>query len=1012
MYVEKYHHTYCDKYGNTYRISLRQLDYEGPAFEVEAAATPWTVERENASNLKIGGVFPTRATAVFIGEGAFTLQELYSGQEDTYQLVRLKNGVINWIGFVVPDGFVENGWDQERPYLTVKATDNLSLLKGVPFTDIYGENYGNDGDNIKSFLWVIKEALKKTGILLPIRTLVDLKSIAQATAAIQEQRVGSFINEMVVYFTGDQQGAIDFLSRVPPGAKMSLTYPDNTTEKFTVINSNLAYVGGQARSVFVETTPNYTRNGISNVRIEIESEPQASPDDTDPLDLTDHDVRVWIRDTNVEGKSYYEVRGGALNTYDILAYIASQWNVAIYQNEGRWEVKRINVDKVDAGDYRWFNYTADGVFLGRIQYGVDTLIPCKSDDIKYRIFGSTLGMDRVLKNAIVNYRFKYRQGGDSLVNMIVNGDLDVPYTPLPRGWVKVLVDDLSSPYGPSDLIPIASGLPSGKARGAIVYNRSNMRTYSNLTDLSEVSVNKGDKLYISWYEQARGLGPLRRGQDVAGVYGISVFEKREHAVASGIKGGLAGGRGSRVETGKVFELINNETYIRSQPRPQDSLVSATLGGSWRDTSEGESETWRFVVPHRVTDTNTSDEWIKVELEVDEVPTNGFLKFEILGAAVFGGSGIISPITWTRYYHSRAKIIFPGAGRGAGEGSIYFFPSNGQYAGVHLAVTGFEASRAVDPDNEIVPQIDPFMYPDVQAQLERKFTDTIEEIEVLTGDDYGQYAEDRLSGMLYNGGRTTMWDTWDNRYGWSRQGLITAKSIMEMYYKPSRVLNCEVYSPNITWNTRFLFEELPGLRFVILRGEIGGINESFRGTLTEVNDDTQPPLPPGGNDGGNTVVPRWEGTGVTRCKKDESGANTGIIELVERDVNPASATHGQERWVDGGENLESCPIGQGYEILWGEQAVLNIPDLRFYPYSKFGDNFTVSFNGDDSNKILRLLHKADLGQVQQILYSDDENSLGTWSYDPDVIYLGEVYKSLKLEYLVGTFTNLNVTFVIN
>src|SRR5690606_22943311 len=120
-------------------------------------------------------------------------------------------------------------------------------------------------------------------------------------------------------------------------------------------------------------------------------------------------------------------------------------------------------------------------------------------------------------------------------------------------------------------------------------------------------------------------------------------------------------------------------------------------------------------------------------------------------------------------------------------------------GVTLMTTGIAVNKLIDADNEAVPQIDPFMYPDFQAQLSRNYSDTIPEVEVLTGDDYGDYAEDRISGMWWNGQRTTMWDTWDNRFGWSRQGLVLAKSIMEMYWKPTRLLDCEINLPNLHWS---------------------------------------------------------------------------------------------------------------------------------------------------------------------------------------------------------------------
>src|SRR5690606_36472883 len=121
---------------------------------------------------------------------------------------------------------------------------------------------------------------------------------------------------------------------------------------------------------------------------------------------------------------------------------------------------------------------------------------------------------------------------------------------------------------------------------------------------------------------------------------------------------------------------------------------------------------------------------------------------------------------------------------------------------------------------------------------------------------------------------------------------------------------------INWSSRFEFEEMPGFRFAILRGSINSYDDYFTGTLTEVHDEAAPNLPPGGNDGGNTVIPNWRQSGVQRCVRDSDGLNTGIVEVVEVDINPASPTYGQERWVDVGQNTDICPIGDPIDLFWG------------------------------------------------------------------------------------------------
>src|SRR5690606_34850999 len=190
MYSEKYYHTYCDQHGNEFRVSLRVWDYSGGATEVECGPQQFVIERENSSDLKLGGVYGSRATATFVSDTGFDLEELYTGDELTYLLVRLKNGNIDWQGNVIPDGFTQGNWDDRRPMLTVRASDNLTTLKGKQFVDEVGDNYGDDdGEYMQTFLWVIKEGLKKTGFSMPIWTMVDLKTLVQYEVDQVEQEM-------------------------------------------------------------------------------------------------------------------------------------------------------------------------------------------------------------------------------------------------------------------------------------------------------------------------------------------------------------------------------------------------------------------------------------------------------------------------------------------------------------------------------------------------------------------------------------------------------------------------------------------------------------------------------------------------------------------------------------------------------------------------------------------------------------------------------------------------------
>lgn len=1004
-YGEKYFHTYCDIYGNEYRVSLREIDYSGATAEVECGYVQWETETENSYMIKIGGVYPTKATSVFKSKSGFDLQELYTGQENTHQLVRLKNGVLDWIGFVIPDGFNEDNWDDEHPYLTVEASDNLPALKGVPFVDELGENYGAADGHMKSFLWVIKEALKKTGSLLPIWTMVDIKPSVQSESRVFQVRAAINISTNVVTILDYTKSIKDFIQT---GYHTIIEGHEFNVSSFSVVPS----VNFDAIHINPDTTlTGNTFNG--NTEIEF-SEPQSAVEIADPL-RTEHDVRVWIRDSNIQGKSYYEARGGAMMSWEVLDAIGRQFNVKIQQNQGHWEIKRWNADKIETGIYQWYKYNSEGIETGREPFGLDVVIPCLPSASAKRIYGTKVSMDRVLKNVIVNYRYKYKQEGDSLQNLIVNGNFEGSFNPNPKAWDRVHADRLV-------VVPFmvvtkeTTDLPTDFANAVRIENYANTRTIHNLTVLSNPLVNKGDRLKIQWYERVDGVTGSNLNDAYCGIYALSVWGDRDSAL--GINNGVRSG-------GKIYDMVNNGQLVTGQQPPSPYPLKTVYTARWRDQDEdeGQKKHFRFHTPYVLgSGMGQYGRWRLVEVEVDEVPMDGILKFEILGAATNRHTPLIGQgQTISNPERVSPSPVYAPAGSGTGDiltGSYeqalrtYFPPSQH----VTMVVTGVFIGKMVDPDNEAVPQIDPFMYPDYQAQLSRRYTDTIDEIEVLTGDDYGEYANDKISGMWWGGKRTSMWDTWDNRYGWSRQGLVTAKSVAEMYWKPTRLIDCEIRIPNIHWSSRIQFEELPGLRFVLLRGTIGGKDESFKGTLTEIHDDAAPGIPPGGNDGGNTTDPNWQPTGVSRCVIDEGGLNTGDVEIVEIDVNPASTTFNQERWVMSEEDIDRCPIGEPVDLYWGASTLpIDPATLDFFPYEKDEEDYLVRFDNDGTGKYLVFLHRASLGTVNSIRYLNGGwqayGNLPSWQYEADTTINGYTYKVMRQIYMSGTLNQLPLIFTI-
>ena len=1091
-YGEIYYHTYCTPQGMTCRVSLQERDYSGVATEVDAATTPFIKTLENSDMLKKGGVFPSTATVTFVGTDTFNLETLYTADESKYRIVHTVDGEQDWIGNVIPNGFYESRHGENRA-LVITASDRLTVLQGILFTQADGTNYGlPDGDFEQTFIWAVAEALKKTGLLLPIWTMVDLKPLFTSGLVEVEQEMirwagnelrdnppssperndelmgifrpgkriqvtdgpyegeiytvvavrklpisstqvgiavttaefipsGVTFDRFEVYSTGQQTGVVlarrGHFNDVAPseigifkeGADLSFVQSGDTVKitdsqagndgVYTVIGT-VHSVPPDSPYIRIQLSPQVPVQIHENVIVEIISNDFDQPD---PLSEATHDVRTWINEADeIDGQNYFEQRQTAKTAWEVLDAIARQFNARVTLNGDHWEVSRWNAYKVNDGVYQWFVYNSEGTLIGRRPFGETKTIPCDNTGDEYELFGSQIGMDRVLKNVNVNYRYKYKVEGDNLHNLIRNGGFgpwEIPGVPpmpafpafyTPRDWKRVdsatgwqqppymNITLYDTPFAlPSITDPDPPDYPPGADSFAEFQGVPHSRVYLSSYTGYDTSVLSGDVLNVSWWQSSEWL---HSGSDDLGtrlwepawlVLRIIVINPSDptdwYMLVNAFDPNL--NRENPVQWVKYTDKIYN-------------LVSGPEG---------------FVISPAFL-SNTMSEWKQVAFKTPPAPINGNVLVEIVGAGV--------SIMYNQFHGVKVHSVpwFSPTPEGGSRDGLQLYLTDAR-----VRLSGVAISKVVDTANEAVPQLHGYTYPDPGVQRTREYTDTLPDIEILTGDDDDP---DHVSVLKVNGVVASKWDTWQNEFGWGAMGLTLAKSVMEQYWKPWRLLEGTFSVPGIDWSTTFMLEDRPGEKYMILRGAIDPSRDMFSGTLAQITETGLVPLPPGGGDGGNTTDPKWEFTGATRCARGTDGLNTGMVEALQVDNNPASATYGQERWLETGEDATMCPIGEPIDILWGEQATLNPASLRTQPYEKNGGRYTVQFSNNGAGAYLRLLHRASLGTVQSILYPGGYESISGWVYEPDVNVGGYTYKHLRLSWLTGVYSNLPVIFVIN
>jgi hypothetical protein len=93
-----------------------------------------------------------------------TWETFITAAHDDWKIIVKIDGQLYFEGFITPDE--GNGPFQDKPYeVTLRATNGLSLLKGVDLVDVAGDDFDSDHKLID----YIAGALKQTGLDLPIR---------------------------------------------------------------------------------------------------------------------------------------------------------------------------------------------------------------------------------------------------------------------------------------------------------------------------------------------------------------------------------------------------------------------------------------------------------------------------------------------------------------------------------------------------------------------------------------------------------------------------------------------------------------------------------------------------------------------------------------------------------------------------------------------------------------------------------------------------------------------------
>lgn len=702
----------------------------------------------------------------------------------------------------------------------------------------------------------------------------------------------------------------------------------------------------------------------------------------DPASQSYKNVRTYINDGTRDDIPYWQEKGQVWDCERVMKALLTVWGAKLYQENGVWNIKRVNVDANRVGRY-WHQYNTLGVYIGRQQVTGSVNIPCRSMSEALVGRDHVISMDRVFQSVRVNYKYTFEKDAAQSNNRVKNGNFSELGGVSPVGWttVNMNVEQTTLTGENTEGITTAMRLTNEtpQALRGWVWNAN-----------FGVTVNEGEELFLEYWEQIAG------GANDLDWNGLMCFL-------------LAG------DDGSVYCLVNDGIQGTVDSQGNQTLghkgswvrvLDWPIGGTIRDSLDSVDAIYFGSYPELLfndrQDYIDNDYWAKVIIRAEGAPISGVMNIYIRGAARK------NPYYQFQIYARDPYPIYAPQMKPGNDPDWVFddyeyfnVPNNKRR---QYYITGLQIGSIVDPENEPKDQTYIFNNDGVN------YTDRFEPVTVYNGDAGDR---DHISNIIVPsaGFGRLRWDNYDDDYGLSAIGLILAKSIMNQYNRPYRMIDGAIAARDLKFGTVITFQSLPGLQFIVQRGTFSDydIESNFAGTLVQVSGNQ---LLTGGFDNGNTLGPNLKGTGNFRCVKDVDNLNTGILEAELVDVNSASETYQETQWITVGTDLDRCPIGQPTFYYWGSSgSVLTLGDLVTTPFGEDQGGVTFPFTNIDGN-YLYLLHLDSFGLVEQIYNPYQGNTISDWQYLADLTIDGFTYRQLRIDYITGAYEDYPITFIWN
>src|SRR5690554_81148 len=161
-----YRLTYCNKSGDTARVDI-QKGASTPVEIIEGTADPFLLSYKMDKGDSSGFIMSSNADISVFESGTFKIDNLKTSSETELRVNYYVNDALTWAGFIVPDFF--SRIVGSPAIVEMVATDRIGALKSATIAP--------SAQHVK-IRELLTLCLAKTGLTLPLRTLIDFEVFA------------------------------------------------------------------------------------------------------------------------------------------------------------------------------------------------------------------------------------------------------------------------------------------------------------------------------------------------------------------------------------------------------------------------------------------------------------------------------------------------------------------------------------------------------------------------------------------------------------------------------------------------------------------------------------------------------------------------------------------------------------------------------------------------------------------------------------------------------------------